>query len=440
MRVIGPGQSEDVPSIESYTGDLPHTAFANVELEGTDKAYECDIERVAQAARDAGFEELNPRLFVIDLGVANPAREDVAQPDGDAPRRRRGLPGQLLRARHIREQLDSDPELTRAEVAKALGISASRVTQLLRLLQFAPVVQERILELGAACPVSEPQARPWLRLSPEEQLAKLDEHAPKAIKPDTTEPVIGPLRMVAYFNPRLFVDIRRRTQGHCEFLQARVDALNTELAAAKQSRKEAPTYRKFSREVERLRYLDLFDIEVTPIDVTSPRGTPLRSYRGAMTRRDDAWDRRRRYDGFVLLLAHPDLERTASGLVNAYRGKDVVEKDFQTIKDVEKLRPVYHYTDAKVQAHVTVCMLALLLQRTLRRRLAQAGEDDSAPAALDLLSTCHLNQRAPLNGVTMYDITELNAGQRRILAALGLDELASGEYVASKLRPRPTAD
>ena len=429
-----------VTSIESYTGALPHAAFADLTLEGTDEAYERDIERVAQAARDAGLEEIEPRLFAIDLGVAVPAKELASHDkDPDAVRRHRGLPGQLLRARRMREQLDADPDLTVAKVAASIGVSASRGTQLLGLLRFAPAVQARILELGASCPASEPKARPWLRLSPEEQLAKLNELEPKVVKSKATGPEIGPLRMVAYFNPRLFVDIRRRTQGHCELLQQRVDTHNTELAAVKQSRKEAPTYRKFSREVERMKYLDLFDLDLEEIEVTSPRGKPLRSYRGAITRRDDAWARRRRYDGFVLLLAHPDLERTASAIVAAYRGKDVVEKDFQTIKDIEKLRPVYHYTDDKVQAHVTVCMLALLLQRTLRRRLLQAGEDDSAPAALDLLATCHLNQRAPIAGVATYDITQLNAGQKRILEAIGLENLATGEYTASKLRPRPTA-
>ena len=430
-----------VSSIESYTTAVPHAALADIQLEGTDEAYERDIDLVAQAARQAGFIEINPRLFAVDLGVATPAREEVVNDEADdAPRRHRGLPGQLLRARAIREQLDADPELTRAKLGESLGISTSRVGQLLDLLQFAPEVQARLLKLGASCPVSERQARPWLRLAPEEQLANLAQHEPTTPKPSSDDkPAIGPLRMVAYFNPRLFVDIRRRTQAHCDMLQTRVDALNAELVATKQSRKQAPTYRKFSRELERLRYLDLFDAELEQIEVSSRRGTPLRSYRGTVTRREDAWARRRRYDGFVLLLAHTELDRTAAELVQAYRGKDVVEKDFQTIKAVERLRPVFHYTDPKVQAHVTVCMLALLLQRTLRRRLAEAGSDESAPSALAKLSTCHVNQRAPLAGRTTYDITRLNADQRRILAACGLEDLAIGEYAASKLHPRQAA-
>lgn len=432
-----------VSSIESYTTKLPHESFADIQLQGTDDTYEADIECVAQTARDAGLVEIHPLLFAYDLGVAVPAKEiEPPEPadEAEVPRRRLGLHGQLLRARSIRTRLDADPQLTRAELGTSLGISSDRVTQLLGLLRLAPGFQEKVLELGESCPVTELQVRRWHRLPPEDQLAQLEQHEPKPPKPSANDEPIGELRLVAYFNPRLFVDIRRRVQGHCDYLATRVNELNKQLAAAKVSRKEAPTYRKFSREVERFRYLDLFDIGLDEIVVTSPTGKELSSYRGHITRKEDAWSRRRRYDGFVLLLGHPDLKGTATDLVQAYRGKDVVEKDFQTIKDIEKLRPIYHYTDAKVQAHVSVCMLALLLQRTIRRSLVQAGEGESAPAALDLLATCHLNQRAPLNGSATYDITQLSADQRRLVGALGAEDLVTTEYIASKLRPRPAAD
>ena len=49
-----------VSSIESFTRAVPHDAFATVQLEGTDEAYDRDIERVAQAARQAGLVEIHP--------------------------------------------------------------------------------------------------------------------------------------------------------------------------------------------------------------------------------------------------------------------------------------------------------------------------------------------------------------------------------------------
>jgi hypothetical protein len=424
------------PSFESFTTQLPSAAFEDVEFEGTDEAYERDIERAAQTARQAGFEEIHERLFVIDLGVTTPVFEDIES--SDEPQFYPGTAHQLLRARRIREELDTTPGRTQADIATAMGISATRVGHLLKLLRLEPEVQQRITELGQAWPVSEPQMRQWVRLSRQEQLAKLSEIEPS---PSDGPTEIGPLRMVAYFNPRLFVDTRRRTQAHCDHLQTRVEELNAELAAAKRSREQAPTFRKFSGEVEHLRYLDAFDIALTEITVKSEKeGRPLRSYQGAITRKPEVWARKRRYDGFVLLLGHPHLKATAADMVQFYRQKDTVEKDFQTIKSVTKLRPVFHYTDPKVQAHVTICMLALLLQRTLRRRLIEADIHETAVSALNQLETCHLNQRAPLEGVPTYDVTQLNQRQTEIIEALGLNHLAESKFISSKLHSRALSD
>lgn len=424
------------PSFESFTTEVPSAAFDNVELEGTDESYERDIERVAQAAREAGFEAIHERLFAIDLGVRTPVFED--DEPSDKARHCPGTAHQLLRARRIREELDATPGRTQADIATAMGVSATRVGHLLKLLQLEPEVQQRMVELGTAWPVSEPQMRPWVRLSRQEQLAKLSEVVPI---PSDSLTEIGPLRMVVYFNPRLFVDMRRRAQAHCDHLQTRVEELNAELAAAKRSREQTPTFRKFSREVERLRYLDVFDIELTEITVKSEKeGRPLRSYRGAITLKPEVWARKHRYDGFVLLLGHPLLQATATEMVQLYRQKDIVEKDFQTIKSVTKLRPVFHYTDPKVQAHVTICMLALLLQRTLRRRLHDAGIHETAVSALDQLGTCHLNQRAPLKGVSIYDVTQPNQRQTQIIEALDLKYLIRSEFVSCKLHPRALSD
>jgi hypothetical protein len=243
--------------------------------------------------------------------------------------------------------------------------------------------------------------------------------------------------MVAYFNARLFVDIRRRTAEHCEQLQRRVDQLNAELAAAKRSRDYNTTYRKFSRELERLGYLDLFHIELSPITLQSKTGKKIDSFQGSITRDDDAWKHRRRYDGFVLLLGHPELSHSATELVNLYRIKDTVEKDFQTIKSVVKLRPIYSYTDSKVQAHVTICMLALLVQRTLERRLRVSGLPLTAPSCIDILSSCHLNQRLS-DDEPIYDVTRIDAAQRQVLETLGLEQLADEASVRASITPRST--
>ena len=435
-------------AIESYTTALPVGAFADITIQGTDASYKDDIACVAEAARKAGFAEIHERLFVHDLGACVPESDnakDDPTADSDRPRRRRrGVAHHLRRARELAPQKGGGPQLSQAELGRRHDIGAGRVGQLLSLLRLHPDVQHRIETLGELFPFNEPYARSLSRHPADEQLAVLEadlQEQPEGPKPSSGEPTepLGPLRMVAYFNPQLFVDMRRRTSGHCAQLQRRVDELNAELAQCKRSRKREPTLRKFSRGVERLNYLDAFDITLEPITVTSASGKPMASFRGSIVRKEAVWSRRRRYDGFVLLLGHPDLEHTGVELVDSYRGKDVVEKGFQSIKAVAELRPIYHYRDPKVQAHVTLCMLALLVMRSLEQRFRNAGVAMTASACIEALAPAHLNLRAPTNGQAIYDITRPKATQREILDALDLGELAQDKHVRPRLTPRPIA-
>lgn len=147
--------------------------------------------------------------------------------------------------------------------------------------------------------------------------------------------------------------------------------------------------------------------------------------------------RRRRYDGFSFVVGHAELPHTAAQMVELYHAKDAVEKDFQTIKSVIKLRPVRHRTDLKVRAHVTLCMLALLLERTLERRLKQAGLAMTALAAFEELASCHLNELVlDDTAEPVYTVTDTDPAQRRILEALELLPLLNDEEVAATITPR----
>lgn len=104
---------------------------------------------------------------------------------------------------------------------------------------------------------------------------------------------------------------------------------------------------------------------------------------------------------------------------------------------VIKIRPIYHYTDPKVQAHVTICMLSLLLQRTLERLLRMANIALSSKACLETLGTCHLNLMKPLpGGHHLYSVTEATTTQREILNALDIAQLVDDKAVSRKITPR----
>ncbi len=69
----------------------------------------------------------------------------------------------------------------------------------------------------------------------------------------------------------------------------------------------------------------------------------------------------------------------ASGLVGAYKDLKFNEAGFRSLKAIDlDLRPIYHYTEARVRAHVLICMLALYLVWHLRRAWAPICFTDEA--------------------------------------------------------------
>lgn len=82
-------------------------------------------------------------------------------------------------------------------------------------------------------------------------------------------------------------------------------------------------------------------------------------------------------------------ERNLSPLqaVAAYKELNEVERGFSHLKSLLELRPVYHHTDERVQAHVFVAALALLLDRALEKTLRAAASQLSTPFAWQALET-----------------------------------------------------
>jgi hypothetical protein len=102
-----------------------------------------------------------------------------------------------------------------------------------------------------------------------------------------------------------------------------------------------------------------------------------------------------------------------------------------------RLRPVFHHTDPKVRAHISLCMLALLLERSLEQRMRQAGAPMTAPACREELSTCYLNVlEASPSTEPAYTLTTPTAEQRALLKRLGLQGLLDKDDLVERIRPR----
>lgn len=88
-------------------------------------------------------------------------------------------------------------------------------------------------------------------------------------------------------------------------------------------------------------------------------------------------------DGLYVLRTNvPGEQLDTAGVVLAYKSLAHVEQAFRHFKlsDLE-VRPIYHYTEPRVRAHLLLCMLAYWVQREMQRALAPLLFVDEAPPA-----------------------------------------------------------
>jgi transposase len=128
------------------------------------------------------------------------------------------------------------------------------------------------------------------------------------------------------------------------------------------------------------------------------------------------------YEGkYVIQTEEPHL--TPVEAVQIYKELSEVERAFANLKDVIELRPIYHRTDPRVEAHIFVATLAFLLHRALEKKLKAAGLDLSATEALQVLRTVRVVDFTLGGGRTKRSVTRGSARAAKILAALGLTDL-----------------
>jgi transposase len=427
----------------TYASDLPHKPFAA--LNPTSEAPSARRDACAsaiQCAVEAGLEKVEDNLFVRDLGVL----EHAVESEAPVPRAPIASVSEAMRVcRQIHDSVEAGEHPSLAAAGRALGLGKGVTTKYARLRKLPSDIQDDILsgradlctlaDLLSLIPLREPSKQ---RVAFESTLAgrELSRRRECVPTPAAGEGSVAPAaikllkaRVVAYFNPQLFVEKRLRARQKLNDIETAIASLNAKLS---RSRRMKPN--KIAAAVDRIlrgyAVLDVFDVDIKEVDADE------RKHHSVTLRLDSAkWAKRRRYDGFTVLVAHPSVSLPAAELCRLYRSRDVVEKDFQLIKSVVELRPLHHRDDDKVRAHVTLCMLSLLLQRTLALRLE--GTAYSADRALALLESCRLNRIGGLDDDdAVYALTRTDAEQRAILRRLRVSELADDAAVRDRLHPR----
>jgi transposase len=117
--------------------------------------------------------------------------------------------------------------------------------------------------------------------------------------------------------------------------------------------------------------------------------------------------------------------------VAIYKDLSEVERAFSGLKDVIEMRPIYHRTGPRVEAHIFIASLAFLLDRALEKKLKSAGMDLSSRQAWQMLKTVRVVDIDLGNGKHKQSVTQ---GSRRAAAILSTLRISDLDPVPGKMQ------
>jgi hypothetical protein len=134
--------------------------------------------------------------------------------------------------------------------------------------------------------------------------------------------------------------------------------------------------------------------------------------RFAFTRDEDQIAAEAALDGlYVIRTTVPAEQMDAAKVVATYKSLARVERDFRSLKAIDlDLRPIHHYTETRVRAHVFICMLASYLVWHLRQAWAPLTfTDENRPDPLDPVAPARRSRGADAKAASKTTTDELPA-------------------------------
>lgn len=121
------------------------------------------------------------------------------------------------------------------------------------------------------------------------------------------------------------------------------------------------------------------------------------------------------FDGYSCIFTTTRLSKEE--MIRLYFEKDLVEKAFQSLKGVIKLRPIRHWLYNRVIAHVFICYLSYLLLSLLKLRL-KSLEISPVEALRELESLYKVYMRDTKKGFKLARMVALSKKQEKILRTI----------------------
>jgi len=403
------------------SGEL-ESCGAPIDWNVIDDLQNCDdnVSRLQEKAEAAGFEKINNDRYVYDLGIFKKKRPEISK-----------VISRAQVAIGIAYETEGSSERMR-EIARRFNMSRREIYRYKELTSLIPKVRQRI-ENGEADGLGLSHLRKIAAEPAKRQIAVLDKmikssrynflQPPRSWR-DKMPPIL--VHGVICFSPSRFIEDREADQQRLSRLQKYINKVNEKLASqSPKSLEDTQALAKVYKAVTKNR-LGL----VCSISMHKTK----RTRKVVLHFDEEAWRHRRRSDGISLVISHPEVPDSAAELVTRFFSRNEIERDFRSIKSVIRLRPVHHQTDGKVRAHVTICVLALLLSRLIEKRLERAGTKLTISKLIEHLEPTRLGLL--VNGSSRYTVTETTESVKKILAALKMEDLIDNKVITKHITPR----
>jgi hypothetical protein len=443
----------------SYVKNVPFESLLSFEPTPGEEPAEADIAEARRLIESTQMVKVDDDLFVLDCMIV--LRDEVEQEEeeengeGEAKSQDDPAIDKTVKAMVLGRRLKEDLEQGRAASYQTAGahyrLDKGLVGRYLSLLKLPADVQEAILQgkavglsvksLAAVAKIDDAEQQRTTFAQLVEQVAQRpDGRRTRTATKQTSKPKEEekPLRVraVLYFNPEIFVAQRWAASQSLAAVRGFVAELNKSLADSPSGPEQRESTGIIGKVYAVLRKHGLLRVyKFAVVNQEAAGGQTCRQVE--LTFNQQVWDRRRRYDGFSVLVGHPEIEGSGVELAKLYRSKETIEHDFHVIKSLVDIRPLHHRTEPKIRGHVTLCMLGLLLERTMKRKLEAVRSGFSSVGALRALESCCLNMYEAQPGMpTGYCITQPDEAQAAILRALRLKHLTDDREMADRMTPR----
>jgi hypothetical protein len=225
-------------------------------------------------------------------------------------------------------------------------------------------------------------------------------------------------RLVVAHNPVQAAEQMQDRLARIHALQQRADQLAGKLDA--QDEGKVQRGRKLSDSGAKARFFH----EVSDANLARIIKVDLKSDLFTYAIDETALARAQLMDGKLMLVTNVR-DMAASEVVQRYKALADIERGFKVLKSEIEIAPVFHRLPERIQAHASICFMALILYRVMRQRLKLAGSDLSPEAALADLRRIQRHTISIDSGAPIHGVSTVQPRQAQALAALRINNPAT---------------